>query len=108
MRREIAASGLRRSIETQDDTQFSLAEYLGALSVYAALTASFINLSADTDVLTHDQYVHDMMDTRVLAACMWTYTRHMIAYGATKGAVHRTELHSCAQGWCNVSQVMDI
>ena len=39
-----------------------------------------------------------MLDNRVLAAIGWVDTRDMLADGATKGSVDRSQLHSCTSG----------
>ncbi len=72
--------------------------YLDALSVYAAVTATVIKIPADNGVLSHVQYLRELLDTGVLKAIAWSDTRDMCADGATKGSVDRIGLHECMEG----------
>ena len=85
-----------------------LVGYLDAISVFAAITASFIKIPAGNAMLSHVQYVRELMDTRVLSASIWTDTRDMIADGTTKGAVDRAELHACMMGRFSVQHAMNV
>jgi hypothetical protein len=57
---------------------------IDAMSVFAAVTASFINIPADSGMLSHEQYLRELLDSRVLTAIWWTDTRDMVADGATE------------------------
>ena len=72
--------------------------YLDAMSVYAAVTASYIKIPADNAMLSHVQYLRELLDQQILDGILWTDTRDMIADGATKGAVDRSLLHECMAG----------
>jgi hypothetical protein len=72
--------------------------YLDALSVYAAITATFVKTPADNGVLVHCLYVRELLDHDVLQALIWQDTRDMLADGLTKGAVDRKALHEAMDG----------
>ena len=68
------------------------------MSVFAAVTASFIKLPADNGMLSHAQYLPVLLDSRVLTAICWTDTLDMVVDGATKGSIDRRQLHTCMNG----------
>ncbi|MFM7983651.1 MAG: hypothetical protein ACKPKO_30440, partial [Candidatus Fonsibacter sp.] len=72
--------------------------HIDAMSVFAALTASFIKIPADNGMLSYVQHLRELLDSRVLTAIAWVDTRDMVADGATKGSVDRSHLHSCMNG----------
>jgi hypothetical protein len=78
--------------------QVPLVLYIDAMSVFAAVTASFVKIPADNGMLTHVQYLRELLDSRVLTGLGWTDTRDMVADGTTKGAVDRQQLHTCMSG----------
>ena len=78
--------------------------YIDALSVYAAIIATFIKTPADQSVLCHLQYIHELLDHDVLRALVWLDTRDMIADGMTKGSIDRFELHQAMEGIVGASQ----
>ena len=58
--------------------------YIDAMSVFVAVAASFIKIPADNGMLSHVQYLRELLDSRVLTAICWTDTRDLVADGATK------------------------
>ena len=78
--------------------------YIDALSVYAAIIATFIKTPADQSVLCHLQYIRELLDHDVLRALVWLDTRDMIADGMTKGSIDRFELHQAMEGIVGASQ----
>ena len=72
--------------------------YLDALSVVAAVTATFVKIPADNGVLVHCLYLRELLDHYVLDALIWLDTRDMTSDGLTKGAVERTALHDLMSG----------
>ena len=75
-----------------------LSLYVDAMSVYAAVTATFIKTPAEKSLLLHIQYIRELLDTKVLEALVWLDTRDMVADGFTKGSVDRDVLHACMNG----------
>ena len=75
-----------------------LSLFVGAMSVYAAATATFINIPAEKSLLSHIQYITEPLDTNVLEALVWLDTRDMVADGLTKGSIDRDALHACMNG----------
>ena len=73
--------------------------YLDALSVYAAVTATFIKIPAEKSLLSHIQFLRELLDNGVLSALIWIDTRDMVADGMTKGAVGRELLHRLMNGY---------
>ena len=77
--------------------------YLDALSVYAAITATFVKTPADNGVLVHCLYLRELLDHDVLQALIWQDTRDMLADGLTKGAVDRKALHDAMDGVISIN-----
>ena len=75
-----------------------LSLYVGAMSVHAAVTATFIKIPAEKSLPSHIQYIGEFLDTKVLEALVWLDTRGMVADGLTKGSVDRDALHACMHG----------
>ena len=69
--------------------------YIDAMSVFVAVTASLIKLPADNGMLSHAQYLRELLDCRVVTAIGLTDTRDMVAHGATNSVVDRSLLHEC-------------
>eukprot|EP00969_Alexandrium_andersonii_P372228 15481272-Alexandrium_andersonii.AAC.1 len=63
------------------------------MSAYAACTAGYVKIPADDVMLSHVQYLRELLDQRTLKALAWTDARDMVAGGATKGAVDRELRH---------------
>ena len=72
--------------------------YIDALSVFAAVTATYIKAPAEKGLLAHVQFLRELLDTHVLHAICWLDTRDMIADGMTKGSVERLALHLLMSG----------
>ena len=75
-----------------------LALYVDAMSVFAAVTATFLKIPAEKSLLSHVQYIRELLDTHVLEALLWIATRDMIADGLTKGSVDREAIDSVLRG----------
>ena len=88
------------------DVKLSL--FVDAMSVYAAVTATFIKIPAEKSLLSHIQYLRELLDTKVLEALIWIDTRDMVADGLTKGAVDRDALHSCMAGIWQITHTAKI
>jgi hypothetical protein len=71
---------------------------IDALSVFAAVTATYIKAPAEKGLLAHVQYLRELLDLHVLSAIMWLDTRDMTADGMTKGSVERDVLHLLMAG----------
>ena len=69
-----------------------------AMSVFAAITATFVKHPAEKGLLSHVQFVRELLDNHVLSALLWIDTRDMLADGLTKGAVDRADLHAIMRG----------
>ena len=82
--------------------------YIDAMSVYAAVTASFIKIPADNGMLSNIQYLRELLDNRILTAICWVGTRDMLADGATKGSIDRSQLHSCMSGTSTIAHELKL
>ena len=71
---------------------------IDALSVFAAITATYIKAPAEKGLLSHVQFVRELLDSQVLTALQWIDTRDMVADGLNKGAVDRSALHTLMDG----------
>ena len=49
----------------------------------------FVKPPTEKSMLTHVQYLRELLDTKVLASLSWCDTRDMLADGLTKGKVDR-------------------
>ena len=85
-----------------------LALYIDAMSVYAAVTAPFINNPADNGMLSYIQYLRELLDNRILTAISWVDTRDMLADGATKGSIDKSQLHSCMSGTSTIAHELKL
>ena len=72
--------------------------HIDAMSVFAAATATFIKHPAEKGLLSHVQFIRELLDHRVLEALVWNDTRDMAADGLTKGKVDRVALHQIMDG----------
>ena len=68
------------------------------MSVYAAVTASNIRAPAEKSLLSHVQFVRELLDQGTIRALIWLDTRDMVADGMTKGAVDRAAIENCMGG----------
>ena len=71
---------------------------IDALSVHAAVTATYIKPPAEKGLLAHVQYLRELLDNHVLLYIVWLDTRDMTADGTTKGSVDRESLHMLMSG----------
>ena len=62
------------------------------------MTATFVKIPAEKSLLSHVQYLRELLDTKLLDALIWIDTRDMVADGLTKGAVERAAIHACMNG----------
>ena len=92
-----SAAGAKTLCETGGWT-VNLSLYVDAMSVYAAVTATFIKIPVEKSLLSHIQYIRELLDTKALEALVWLDTRDMVADGYTKGSVDRDALHACMNG----------
>ena len=84
-----------------------VALYLDAKSVFGVVTATCVKIPAEKSLLTHVQYLREMLDHRVLRYLLWLDTRDMGADGLTKGAVIRTLLHIIMGGYMTIKHACD-
>ena len=71
---------------------------LDAYSVYAAVTAFQVKAPAEKALLSHVQYMRELLDRGIVKYLVWFDTRDMTADGLTKGAVDREALHKVMDG----------
>ena len=67
-------------------------------SVFAAVTASQVKIPAEKALLSHAQYLRELLDRKILSRLLWFDTRDMWSDGLTKGAVEREPLHDIMSG----------
>ena len=87
----MTAAVARQHRESQGFLPMSLV--VDAKSVYAVVTASFLNTPAEKSLLSQVQYIRELLDGHVLQAIVWADTRDMEADGLTQGSVDRAALH---------------
>ncbi len=72
--------------------------YLDALSVHAAIAATFVKTPAENGVFCHLLFIRELLDYGILHALVWVDARDMLADGMTKGAVDRSAIHTLMEG----------
>ena len=70
----------------------SLGVIVDAMSVYASITANHIKIPAEKGLLSHLQYVRELLDRGILKLLAWTDTRDMLADALTKGGLDRERI----------------
>ena len=64
---------------------------------------------SEKGLLSHVQFIRELLDCGVLKALLWIDTRDMFADGLTKGSIDREALHKLMDGFmefkCNESNV---
>ncbi len=68
-------------------------------SLYAAVTATYIKNLAEKGLLSHVQFIRELLVTGVLKTLLWIDTRDMSGDGLTKGSVDRMLLHQLMNGY---------
>jgi hypothetical protein len=76
----------------------SLGILVDAMSVYAAITANHIKIPAEKGLLSHLQYVRELLDRGILKFLAWTDTRDMLADAVTKGGLDRDRIELAMAG----------
>ena len=71
--------------------------YRDALSVHAAVSATFVIIPADNSVLCHVQYLRELLDLHVMSALYWSDARDTLADGLTNGSIDRMQFHQVAK-----------
>ena len=74
--------------------------FVDAMSVYAAVTATFVKEPAEKSLWSHIKYLRELLDNQVLRYLVWLDTRDMGSDGLTKGAIDRSQLHCIMNGLC--------
>jgi len=87
-----------RSLRLHGGYAVKLVLYVDAMSVYAAVTATNIKAPAEKSLLSHVQFLREMLEHKLLAALVWLDTRDMLADGLTKGTVERDVLQAAMAG----------
>jgi len=98
IRKGVQSSSDCRKLRELGGWDVKLALYVDAMSVFAAVTATFLKIPAEKSLLSHVQYIRELLDTHVLDALLWLDTRDMIADGLTKGSVEREAIHAVMRG----------
>ena len=104
---QISAS-IGKTLRDEGGYAVPMSLYIDALSVYAAVTATFVKIPAENGALCHLLYLRELLECNVLHALIWTDTRDMLADGLTKGAVDREALHQIMSGDVIVTKEMKL
>jgi hypothetical protein len=81
---------------------------LDAMSVFAAATATQVKVPAEKSLLSHVQYLRELLDLGILEQLSWWDTRDMVSDGLTKGSVDRIALHAVMQGFLKLAQPVKV
>ena len=87
-----------RHLRTYGGYSINMSMQIDAMSVFAAVTATFIKHPAEKGLLSHVQFLRELLDSHVLGSLLWVDTRDMLSDGMTKGAVDRAALHEVMSG----------
>ena len=87
-----------RSCRENDGWDIDIDLGLDAYSVYAAVTAFHVKAPAEKALLSHVQYLRELLDKKILKYIVWFDTRDMTADGLTKGAVEREAIQIVMSG----------
>ena len=71
---------------------------IDAMSVFSAVTADRVKAPAEKSLLSHIQFVRELLDKGIVRALMWLDTRDMTADVMTKGSVDRKAIEDCMSG----------
>ena len=91
-----------RNLREQGGWTCKMALAIDAMSVYAAVTAQTVKTPAEKSLLSHVQYLRELLDRGVLHCLTWIDTRDMLADGLTKGNLDRGPLHKLMKGTAEV------
>ena len=90
----LSASDGRQLREGQLQTTVHIEAAIDAMSVYAAVTADRVKAPAEKSLLSHVQFVRELLDKGIVRALIWLDTRDMTADGMTKSAVDRAAIEN--------------
>ena len=76
---------------------------IDAMSVFSAITAKVVKPPAERSLVSHVQWLRQMLDWQVLRGIVWLDTRDMVSDGLTKGKVSRVQLHALMRGFLKLS-----
>ena len=68
------------------------------MSVHAAVTATQARAPAEKALLSHVQYLRELLDKQILRNLIWFDTRDMVTDGLTKGSVERSAIDTLMAG----------
>ena len=80
-----------------------LALAVDAYSVFAAVSAHQIKIPAEKSLVSHVQFLRELLDRGVLHRLWWLDTRDMSADGLTKGVIDREAVHAIMDGVMYIS-----
>ena len=95
----LSAAGARDLREGSQKSDVLLGILIDAMSVYASVTANHIKIPAEKSLLSHLQFVRELLDRGILSILGWTDTRDMLADAMTKGAVDRDRIELALDGY---------
>ena len=72
--------------------------YVDAMSVYAAVAATFVKTPPEKSLLCHVQLTREFLDRGVFQATCWIDKSDTLADGLTKGSVDRALPHFAMDG----------
>ena len=78
---------------------------MDAYSVFSAATAAQIKIPAQQSLVSHVQFLRELLDRGVLHRLWWIDTRDMVADGLTKGSIEREALHMIMDGAINMQHL---
>ena len=92
------AHGPVRNMREQGNDALPMLLYVDALSAHAAVAATSIKIPAERSLLSHAQFLRELLDNRVLRAIIWQDTRDMLSDALAKRSVDRRLIHALMDG----------
>lgn len=72
--------------------------FVDAMFVFSAITAQVVKAPAERSLISHVQWLRELLDHRVIHSIAWVDTRDMHGDGLTKGKVSRELIHDLMKG----------
>ena len=69
-----------------------------AMSVFSAITAQYVKAPSERSLISHVQWLRELLDHKVLNHIAWVDTRDMHSDGVTKGKIPRELIHELMAG----------
>ena len=91
-----------RQLREYGPRHYSIIICVDAMFVFGAILAQYVKAPAERSMISHVQWLRELLDHRVINHIAWVDTRDMHGDGLTKGKVPRKLLHKLMKGTCKL------